>query len=45
MNDVSCMMLPHKNGTMIRVPREVLKHISFIKKENELMRNYLDDGI
>jgi hypothetical protein len=45
MNDGSCMMLPHKNGTMVRVPREVRKSVSFRKKENELMRNYLDVGM
>jgi len=42
MNDGICMMLPHKNGTIVRVPIKVRKHISFKKKENELMRNYLD---
>jgi ribonuclease HI len=45
MNDGSCMMLPQKNGTMVRVPREVKKSVSFKKKENELMRNYLDVGM
>jgi hypothetical protein len=44
MNNVSCMMLPHKNGTMVRVPRELRKNFSFRKAENELMRNYLDVG-
>jgi hypothetical protein len=33
MNDGSCMMFPHKDGTMVRVPREVRKHVSFRKKE------------
>jgi hypothetical protein len=32
MNDGSCMMFPHKNGTMVRVPREVRKLVSFRKK-------------
>jgi hypothetical protein len=36
MNVGSCMMLPRKYGTMVRAPREVMKLVSFIKKENEL---------
>jgi hypothetical protein len=32
MNDGSCMMLPNKDGTMIKVPREHRKPISFKKK-------------
>jgi hypothetical protein len=42
MNDRSCMMFPNKYGTMVRVPREIRKHFSFRRKENELMRNYLN---
>ena len=34
MNDGSCMMLPNKDGTMIKVPRERRNTISFKKKEN-----------
>jgi hypothetical protein len=45
MNDGSCMMLPNKDGTMARVPREARNHVSFRKKENELMENYIDAGI
>lgn len=45
MNDGNCMMLPNKDGTMVRVPREVRKPFSFRKKENELMKNYLDAGM
>jgi hypothetical protein len=45
MNDGSCMMLPNKDGMMVRVPREVRKPLSFKKKENELMRSYLGAGI
>jgi hypothetical protein len=45
MNDGSCMMLPNKYGTMIRVPREHRNPISFKKKENEVMKNYVDAGI
>jgi len=32
MNDVSCMMLPNKYGTMVRVPREARKPVSFKKR-------------
>jgi hypothetical protein len=45
MNDGSHMMFPHKNGTMVKYPREVRKHVSFRIKENESMRNYLDVGM
>jgi len=45
MNDGSCMMLPNKYGTMIRVPQEHRKPVSFKKKEIEMMQNYVDVGI
>ena len=45
MNYGSFMMLPNKYGTMIRVPQEHIKPISFKKKENEVMQNYVDVGI
>jgi hypothetical protein len=45
MDDGSCMMLPNKYGTMIRVPQEKRKSISFRKKENEVMQNYVDARI
>jgi hypothetical protein len=45
MNDGSCMMLPNKDGTMVRVPREPRKPFSFKKKDNELMQGYVDVGI
>jgi hypothetical protein len=45
MNCVISIIFPHKNGTMVRAPREVSKSVSFKKKENELMRNYLDAGM
>jgi len=45
MNDGSCMMLPNKDGTMARFPREARKLASFIKKENKMMENYIDVGI
>ena len=45
MNDVICMMFPKKYGTMDRVPRESRKPISFKKKENEVMHNYIDARI
>jgi hypothetical protein len=44
-NDGNCMMFIHKYGTMVRVPKEVGKLVSVKKKENELMRNYLDVGM
>jgi hypothetical protein len=45
MNDGSCMMLPNKDGTMVKVPREARKPVSFRKKDNELMQDYIDVGI
>jgi hypothetical protein len=45
MNDGSCMMLPGKEGAMIKVPREPRKPFSFKKKDNELMEDYIDVGI
>jgi hypothetical protein len=45
MNDGSCMMLLGKEGVMIKVPREPRKPFSFKKKDNELMEDYIDDGI
>ena len=45
MKDGSCMMLPNKYGTMIRVPRENINLTSFKKKENKVMQNYIDVGI
>jgi ribonuclease HI len=45
MNDGSCMMLPNKDGTMLKVPRENRNPFSFKKKENELMEDYVDAGI
>jgi hypothetical protein len=42
MNDGSCMMLPGKEGAMIKVPREPRKPFSFKKKDNELMEDYID---
>jgi hypothetical protein len=44
-NDGSCMMLPGKEGEMIKVPRDPIKHFSFKNKDNELMEDYTDDGI
>jgi len=45
MNDGSCMMFPGKEGAMIKVPREPRKPFSLKKKNNELMEDYIDDGI
>jgi hypothetical protein len=45
MNDGSCMMLPGKEGAMIKVPREPRRPFSFKKKDNELMEDYIDVGI
>jgi ribonuclease HI len=45
MNDGSCMMLPNKYGTMLKVPHEPRNPFSFKKKENELMQDYVDVGI
>jgi hypothetical protein len=45
MNDGSCMMLPNKEGVIIKVPREPRKHFSFKNKDNELMEDYIDTGI
>jgi len=45
MNDKNCMMLPNKDGTMVRVPIEIRKPFSFIRKEKELMTNNLDVGM
>jgi hypothetical protein len=42
MNDGSCMMLPGKEGEMIKVHREPRKPYSFKKKDNELMEYYID---
>jgi hypothetical protein len=42
MNDGSFMMLPRKEGVMIKVPREPIKPFSFKKKDNELMEEYID---
>jgi hypothetical protein len=42
MNDGSCMMLPGKEGAMIKVPREPRKTLCFKKKDNELMDDYID---
>jgi hypothetical protein len=42
MNNKNCMMLPGKEGVMIKVPREPRKPFSFKKKENELMEDYID---
>jgi ribonuclease HI len=39
------MMLPRKEGAMIKVPHKPRKHLSFKKKDNELMEDYIDDGI
>jgi hypothetical protein len=44
-NDGSYMMLPNKYGTMIRVPREHRKSISFKKKETKMMQEYVNVGI
>jgi hypothetical protein len=45
MNDESCMMLPRNKGEMIKVPCEPRKPLSFKKKDNELMEDYIDAGI
>jgi hypothetical protein len=45
MNDGSCMMLPGKEGAMIKVPHEPRRPFSFKKKDNELMEDYIDVGI
>jgi hypothetical protein len=45
MNDGRCMMLPEKEGAMIKVPREPRKPFSFKRKDNELMEDYIDAGI
>jgi len=45
MNDESCMMLPGKEGVIIKVPRELRKLFSLKKKDNELMEYYIDVGI
>jgi hypothetical protein len=42
MNDGICMMPPTKYETMIRVPQEHRNPLSFKKKENEVMLNYVD---
>jgi hypothetical protein len=36
------MILPNKDGTMMRVPRELRKYFSFKKKYNELMQGYVN---
>jgi len=38
-------VLPNKDGTMVRVPQDNRKPISFKKKVNEVMHNYIDAGI
>ena len=45
MNEKSCMMIPGKEGVMIKVSREPTKPFSFKKKDNELMEYYIDSGI
>jgi len=45
MNYGSWMMLPNKDGTMIKVPREHRNPSSFKKKETEMMQSYIDAGI
>jgi hypothetical protein len=45
MSDGSCMMLPGKEGVMIKVPREPRNPFTFKKKDNELMEDYIDVGI
>jgi hypothetical protein len=45
MKDRSCMMLPGKEGTIIKVPREPKKPFSLKNKDNELMEYYIDAGI
>jgi hypothetical protein len=45
MNDESCMMLPGKEGAMIKVPREPRKPFSFKNKDNELIEDYIDARI
>jgi hypothetical protein len=45
MNDGSCMMLPDKGGSMIKVPRESRRPFSFKNKDNELMEYYVDARI
>jgi hypothetical protein len=45
MNDGSCMMLLGKEGGMIKAPCESRKPFSFKKKDNELMEDYIYDGI
>jgi len=42
MNDKSCMMLPGKEGVMIKLRREPIKPFDFNKKDNELMEYYVD---
>jgi len=45
MNDGSCMMLPGKEGAMMKVPHETMKPFSFKKKYNELIEDYIDAEI
>jgi hypothetical protein len=42
MNDGSYMLLLDKERAMIKVPRESKKPLSFKKKDNELMEDYID---
>lgn len=42
MNDGSCMMIPGKEGVMIKVPCEPINPFSFKKKDNELMEDYIN---
>jgi hypothetical protein len=45
MNDGRCIMLPDKEGAMIKVPREPMRPFSFKNKDNELMEDCIDIGI
>jgi len=45
MNNGSCMMPLGKEGAMIKVPREPRKPLSFKKKDNEWMEEYIYVGI
>jgi len=45
MNNGFCMMLPNKHGSMIKVPHEPRRPFSCNKKDNKLMKDYIDVGI
>ena len=45
MNDGRCMMLRHKDGSLIRVPREKTNLVCFQRTKEHGMDNFIDMGL